>query len=90
MSKFEVQDITELTERGGILVGRIVEGELRAGEKAILRGPDESTSQLEIKSVEFIDDIAAGLSRIALLLHGAPKADFLRILVPSGTIVEFL
>lgn len=89
LNTFVVHETSELGTRGSILVGSITAGTLRSGQRATVRGPGESETDLVVKSVEFLDDISTGQARIALVLSGAPSAELLRVLVPEGTVLNF-
>jgi translation elongation factor EF-Tu-like GTPase len=89
LARFRVEVAFDVTGRGGVLAGSIMEGALRIGQTAAVRGTEGSTVYLEISAVEFLDYIAAGESKVALLFSGAPLADLLRMLAPVGTILDF-
>lgn len=80
-ARFVVRDAFDLTSRGPVLVGDIVDGTIRVGMRLSL--PDGTLAR--IRGVEYADTPSRREYHIGLVLADAPPAAELLVAFPSGT-----
>jgi GTPase len=77
MALFKINNIFQITSRGSVLAGEIIEGEIDSGY-AIQLNIEGEIIELKIKSVEFVDH-GGGYAEIGLML-GFIREDIIEIL----------
>ena len=87
-ARFEVKGVFQITGRGRVVTGTIVDGAVRIGTRLVAAGAPEALPPLEVTGVEFADNISTRESWIALVFRAAPPVDELRRLLPEGTILQ--
>lgn len=86
-TRFEIQQILELTGRGGVLAGTILEGAVRPGMRTQRLEFAGAPAVLEVSAVEFADNVRTGESLVALLFRERPTAQELSTAVQPGTVI---
>ena len=84
-ARFTVQSVGEVTQRGRVVVGDIVDGSVKAGMWVALQGAEGRAWR--IAAVEFADNPSRHESHIGLVLAGAPPLQELRELLAPGTVL---
>jgi len=87
-ARFEVKDVFQITGRGRVATGTILEGAVRVGMWVAVAGGSGALPPLRVTSVEFADNVSTRESWIALVFRNAPPMDELRRLLPEGSILE--
>jgi hypothetical protein len=85
-ARLRVVDVFQITNRGRVVAGDILEGVVRIG---MVAAPEDQPTlgSWTIAGVEFVDNVAPRESQIALVLGNGPSVDALRALVPPGTVL---
>ena len=85
-ARFKVLDVFQITDRGRVVAGEVLEGKVRIG---MLAGPESGVQhgKWRIGGVEFADNVAARESHVALVLPDAPPLAELRSLLPAGSVL---
>jgi hypothetical protein len=91
MAKFEVHEVFRLPARQEVVIaGKVVEGKVAAGMEVRFELQPGLSCSASVKSVEFIDRVAARESFVALVLSELDEKESVVYsdLCPVGTIVE--
>jgi hypothetical protein len=83
-ASFRIAGTFELSSRGTVLFGDIVDGTIVPGMRVTL--PDETS--WPIAAIEYIDSIARREYHVALVLRDAPSVNALSAQLPLGTVVS--
>jgi len=84
-ARFKVLDVFQITGRGRVVAGDILDGVVRVG---MLAFPQQAVrhQRWRISGVEFADNVSGRESHIALVLPDAPPVEDLRAQLPPGTV----
>lgn len=82
--RFKVKDIGEITGRGRVITGDILDGIVRIGDR--LRSP--RTGPLVVTGVEFADNTSKHEYHVALVFAHAPALAELRSVLSAGAVLE--
>ena len=85
-ARFAVESVGEITQRGRVVVGDIVDGSVEAGMWVSLQA-GKGHGTWRIAGVEFADNPSRGESHIGLVLADAPPLHELRQLLVPGTVI---
>ena len=83
-ARFRVRDVFQVSGRGPVLSGDILEGRVKRGMQLTIPGFPNVT----VASVEYVDNPSEKQAWIGLVLHNAPDSTTLREVFPPGSELE--
>ena len=84
--RFEVKDVFEITGRGRVATGTILERTVRVGMHLSIAG-SSATPPLQVSGVEFVDNVSTRECWVALVFRDAPPLHEFRRLLREGKIL---
>ena len=88
VAQFKVTGVFNVTNRGKVLAGNIISGEINAGNFIKIKAGDEET--YSINSVEYVNNISARKVEIGLLIKTDHIPELLNLEVLVGQTINIL
>ena len=85
-ARFQVHDVFEISGRGRVVSGNVLEGKIQVGMRAVQEGTPGGQRWL-IAGVEFADNLGSHEHHVALVLPHAPSLVELRAALQGGSVL---